>query len=193
MTRNLFLAALAAVAACSDPQPIGKPRIEKGEALEVGEFRLLERSGEPLTDKDLKGKVWIASLIFTNCQTTCIPMCGEMEALQEEFADEPDFRIVAITCDPARDTPEVLDAFGKKYDADPGRWYFLTGKAEEIRRFAVGGLRLPWKEEDALTHSVDFVLVDRDGRIRDYFRQSQPDRMKLFRDVIRQVLAEKAP
>jgi protein SCO1/2 len=192
MTRNLLFL-LALVAACVDPEPIGKARIAGGDALEVGEFVLLERVGRPLSDKDLKGKVWIASIIFTRCQTTCIPMSGEMAKLQDEFRDQPDFRIVAVTCDPAWDTAQRLDQFGKTYGADPERWYFVTGTAEDIRRFAVGGLRLPWNADDPVTHSVDFALVDREGRIRDYFRETQQGEMERMRGVIRQLLAEPAP
>ncbi len=187
-----ILAALL-LAACSEGKPIGKSRIEKGEGLEVGAFEFLERSGNPLSDKDLRRKVWVGALIFTRCNTTCIPMCGEMNKLQEEFKGEPDFRIVATTVDPAYDTAEVLDRFGKSYGASPDRWYFLTGRAEDIRRFAVEGLRIPWNADDPVTHSVDFVLVDRDGRIRDYFRLTEPDQMNRMRAVIREVLAEKAP
>lgn len=196
MTRTSHATALLAallLSACSEQKPIGKARIEKGEGLEVGAFDFLERSGKPLSDKDLKGKVWVGALIFTRCNTTCIPMCGEMADLQEEFKDEPDFRIVATTVDPLYDTADVLDKFGKSYGADPERWYFLTGKLEDIRRFAVEGLRIPWNSDDPVTHSVHFVLVDKSGKIRDYFQQTISDEMKRMRAVIKDVLAEKAP
>jgi cytochrome oxidase Cu insertion factor (SCO1/SenC/PrrC family) len=194
MMRNTWPLVLAALAACSDHEPIGRSRMGKGEALEVtGRLRFLERSGKPMTADDLKGKVWVASLIFTRCQTTCIPMCGEMADLQEDFADAPDFRIVCLTVDPEHDTAEVLDKFGRSYEADPDRWYFLTGTKEDIRKFAVEDLRLPWNPEDPVTHSIDFALMDREGKVRDYFRQTRPDEMKRMRAVIRSVLAEKAP
>lgn len=192
-TRTALLVAAVALAACSNQEPIGKARIEKGDGLEVGSFDFLERSGKPFSERDLKGKVWVGSLIFTRCTTSCIPMCVEMYQLQEDFQDDPDFRIVATTVDPANDTAEVLEKFAKSYDADPLRWYFLTGTAEDIRKFAVEGLRIPWNADDPIVHSVDFVLVDRAGRIRDYFRQTQPDQMTRMRKVIREVLAEKAP
>jgi cytochrome oxidase Cu insertion factor (SCO1/SenC/PrrC family) len=191
--RRALPIAVLLLAACAEKKPIGKARIEKGEGLEVGAFNFLERAGRPLSDKDMKGKVWVASLIFTRCGTSCPPMCGEMLALQEEFKSDPDFRIVAVTVDPAFDTADVLDRFGESYGADPDRWYFLTGRAEDIRRFAVEGLRIPWNADDPVTHSTDFVLVDREGRIRDYFRQTQPAQMKRMRAVVREVLAEKAP
>lgn len=192
MTRILAVAALA-LAACSEQKPIGKARMDEGEKLYVGKFDFLERAGRPLSDQDLKGKVWVAALIFTNCPTICPRMCIEMAELQEEFKDEADFRLVATTVDPARDTPEVLDRFGKGFGADPERWYFLTGKKADIRAFAVQGLRIPWNDEEEVAHSPDFVLVDRDGWIRDYFRQLEPDQMTRMREVMRAVLAEKAP
>lgn len=178
--------------ACGSDDPVGKARIEKGEKLEVGPFNFLERAGRPLSDKDLKGKVWIASLIFTTCNNPCPSMCREMAKLQGEFKDSPDFRIVTTTVDPARDTADVLARFAKSYDADPLRWYFLTGRGEDIEKFAIEGLRLAASAE-LVGHSTKFVLVDRDGRIRDYFGQGDPDDMKRMRAVIRQVLAERAP
>jgi cytochrome oxidase Cu insertion factor (SCO1/SenC/PrrC family) len=183
------LLALALCAACSEQKPIGKARLEEGEPLPVGSFDFLERSGKPLTDEDLKGKVWVGALIFTNCTGICMPMCVEMARLQDEFKDEPDFRIVATTVDPDRDTAEVLAKFAKSYSADPDRWYFLTGKKEDIRKFAVEGLRIPWKDDEPVTHSPDLVLVGRDGNVQDYFRQLNPDEMKRLREVIKSVLA----
>lgn len=191
MTRTVVLATLL-LAACEKERPIGKARIEQGEALDVGSFVFLERAGKPLSNEDLKGKVWVGALIFTNCTGICMPMCVEMARLQDEFKDEPDFRIVATTVDPDRDTAEVLDKFGKSYGADPDRWYFLTGKKEDIRTFAVKGLRIPWNDEEEVAHSPDFVLVDREGKIRDYFRQLEPDQMKRMREAIRDVLGGKS-
>lgn len=194
MTRIAYALLLALLLpSCSKQEPIEKARMDAASDVRVGAFNFLERAGVPLSDKDLKGKVWIATLIFTRCPTSCVTMCAEMAELQEEFADDPDFRIVATTCDPAYDTADVLDKFARTYDAKPDRWYFLTGRLEDIRKFAVEGLRLPWKADDPVNHSIDFVLVDRDGTIRDYFRQIRPDEMKRMRAVIRDLLAKKAP
>lgn len=193
MTRTLLLLAATLLATgCAEQKPIGQARMEQGEPVYVGAFDFLERSGKPLSDKDLKGKVWVGALIFTTCPTICPRMCLEMAELQEEFQDEPDFRIVATTVDPARDTADVLAKFGKSYGADPDRWYFLTGRKEDIRKFALEGLRIPWNHEEEVAHSPDFVLVDRDGRILDYFRQLEPDQMKRMREVIRGVLGAKS-
>jgi protein SCO1/2 len=192
ITRAALLAAALLLGACSREEPIGKARVEKGEALEVGAFELLERSGKPLSEKELKGKVWVGALIFTTCTGPCPAICFEMAKLQEDFKDAPDFRLVTTTVNPAHDTADVLAKFAKGYDADPDRWYFLTGKGEDIERFAINGLRLA-ADTTKVGHSPDLVLVDRNGRIRDYFHQTDAADMKRLRGVIRGLLAEKAP
>jgi protein SCO1/2 len=188
-----LLVPLLLLAACGEqPEPLGA-RVAKGEGLVVPDFSFLERGGRPYGLKDLKGKVWVAAFIFTRCRTTCIPMCGEMMELQDEFEDEPDFRIVATTVDPAYDTAARLKEFAQGYGADPERWLFLTGKRADIKKFAHEGLKIQWHPQDPLIHSTYFVLVDRDGRIRDYFNQTRREEMERLRKVIRTLLGEKTP
>ena len=42
-------------------------------------------------------------------------------------------RLLSITLDPARDTPDVLRRYMKLYDADPSSWTFLTGSRQRDR------------------------------------------------------------
>ena len=115
----------------------GKSDLKVGDRfLEVPPFKLLERAGVPVSNETLKGKVWVATFIFTTCKTSCIPMCSQMYHLQEEFKDEPDFVCVATTVDPANDTPEVLRSFAKSYSARDGKWFFLTGDKKDLYHLA---------------------------------------------------------
>ncbi|NJN14557.1 MAG: SCO family protein [Planctomycetes bacterium] len=167
----------------SEPVPF-----DLGQLGQVPEFNLLERAGVPLGLKELKGKVWVAMFIFTRCQGPCVAMCMEMNRLQDEFRDEEEFALVATTVDPAYDTPEVLRKHAARFEAQEGRWYFLTGTRELIREFAVDGLHVPWREEDPLTHSERFVLVDRTGQMRGFYQLTETGRMKKLREDIRSVL-----
>jgi protein SCO1/2 len=160
---------------------------------DVPEFTFLERSGKPLEKKSLKGRVWIAAFIFTRCTTICIPMCGEMRALQDDFEEEKDFAIVATTVDPAYDTPAVLTEFAKIQGARRDRWYFLTGKHDDIKAFEYEGLKVPGDPENIRMHSNYFVLIDRQGKIRGYYQQSDAERMDKLRLDIKALLVEKAP
>jgi cytochrome oxidase Cu insertion factor (SCO1/SenC/PrrC family) len=106
------------------------------------DFALVERSGRPVRRSDLKGKIWVASFIFTNCADECPLMTAEMARLQAEVAAVEDMRLVSITVDPERDTPAVLSQYAERFTADPERWLFLTGDKEAIYRLAKEGFHL---------------------------------------------------
>ncbi len=181
----------------------------------VPDFSLVERSGRPVTRADLMGKVWVANFIYTGCTETCPTQSRQLSALQEEFAGEPDLRLVSITVDPEHDTPEVLAQYARRYKADPERWLFLTGAKPVIYALAKDGFKLSVVDPDdsqqtggllrvlgpraahathgsggLVLHSSRLVLVDRQGRIRAYHRPDEPESLVRLRENVRALLAE---
>ena len=159
----------------------------------VPPFSLTEKDGRPVTLLDLKDKIWIVNFIYTNCPDTCPIQSAQMREIQEDFKNAEELRLVSITVDPTRDTPEVLSEYANRFSADPRRWLFLTGDKGAIYKFAESGFRLgamelpheQRRESGAThTHSPRFVLVDRDSQIRGYYVSTDPDAMKrLNRDL----------
>ena len=152
-----------------------------------------------MTLAELGGEIWIANFIYTNCPDTCPIQSARMKALQDEFSGEADFRLVSITVDPDRDTPEVLEAYAESFGADPERWFFLTGAKEVIHRFAQEGFRLAASEIThehkpasgaTHTHSPRFVLIDRDAQIRGYYTSTDPDALGRLRQDLRTLLGK---
>lgn len=163
----------------------------------VPEFSLIERDGRRITLADLKGKVWIVNFIYTNCPDTCPIQSAQMRQIQEDFQNEKDLRLVSITVDPTRDTPQVLSQYAKRFSADPARWFFLTGEKETIYKFAQDGFRLgavelPHEKRPESgathTHSPRFVLVDRDAQIRGYYVSTDAEAMKRLRRDLKVLL-----
>jgi len=194
MSRVLFLcAAVALVAACGKKAPPASEAMQGDGAklYRAPAFSFAEARGGQVTDTTLHGKVWLATFIFTRCQTSCLTICSELAELQDEFATHPDFRVVSTTVDPDFDSPEVLRRFAKKYGAREKRWLLLTGKKEAIRTFAYDGLHVSWDPAAPLLHSTRILLVDRDGWVRGTFAAGDPGRMVRLREVLRTVLAEK--
>ncbi|MDO8729812.1 MAG: SCO family protein [Candidatus Omnitrophota bacterium] len=149
-------------------------------------FRLTDQTNKPFDSSTLKGRVWIADFIFTSCAGTCPGMSAKTTLLQQRLPAE--IPLVSISVDPKRDTPPVLAEYALRYAAQPGRWFFLTGPSEEIRRVAQQGFHLGMEEggspEEPIIHSVRFVLVDREGMIRGYYDSTEPARFeKLIRDA----------
>jgi cytochrome oxidase Cu insertion factor (SCO1/SenC/PrrC family) len=168
----------------------------------VPAFSLTERDGQAITLSELKGKVWIVNFIYTNCPDTCPIQSAQMRQIQDDFRNEKDLRLVSITVDPTRDTPQVLSKYANRFSADPKQWLFLTGNEEAIHKFAqngfhLGAVELPHDKRPESgathTHSPRFVLVDRDAQIRGYYVSTEPDAMKrLHRDLKILLLASDA-
>ncbi len=145
----------------------------------VADFALTERSGRTVTRAELAGHVWIADFIFTRCQTICPRMTSAMSTLATDLADAPDVRFVSITVDPAYDTAYVLADFAARYNADPERWFFLTGTKEAIYPLLADSFHLTAEGADgSFNHSTRFVLVDGAGRIRGYYDSADTETLR---------------
>jgi protein SCO1 len=153
----------------------------------VADFALQSQTGRRVTRDDLFGQVWIADFIFTHCAGPCPRMTADLARLSQDLTSFPDLRLVSFTVDPERDTPEVLAGYAKSYDADPHRWYFLTGDKKVIQRLATQSFKVSAsgaQGEDPVMHSTRFVLVDRHGRIRGYYDSNEPQQIAaLSRDA----------
>lgn len=164
------------------------------------EFSLIERSGQPFGLADLRGKVWVADFIFTNCAGTCPIMTTAMTDLQKMALAEnlSDVRLVSITVDPERDSLAVLQRFADGYGAIKERWYFLTGDGTAIQQLASKGFLLSaaastgGSAEEPIIHSNRFVLVDRQGRIRGYYDGTDEESVRLLQQDLKKLYHEDA-
>src|ERR1700722_14804332 len=103
----------------------------------VPDFALTDQSNRPfLSANTLRGKVWIADFIFTNCPGPCPRMSAQMRQVDNALHDLKDLRLVSFTVDPVRDTPAVLAKYADHYQAEPGVWYFLTGPQADLPHLA---------------------------------------------------------
>jgi protein SCO1/2 len=144
-------------------------------------FNLIDESGQSLSSRALGETAWLASFMYSECPSQCPMMNAKIEHLQKILPAYA--RVISFSVDPENDTPEVLAAYSKKFNAQPGKWTFLTGKKTEIDR-VLEGFHLN-REGDPALHSLRLVLVDREGFIRSYYDTTDPkDLRKLERDLI---------
>jgi len=152
--------------------------------IALPDFSFTERSGQALSRGDLLGSVWIADFIFTSCAGPCPQMSRHMQRLQEDLSELEPLRLVSFSVDPERDTPEVLRAYGERYDADPQRWLFLTGPMDRIYDIAIKGFKITVeaaRENNEIIHDTRFILVDAEGTIRGYYDSASADDLQRLR------------
>ncbi|MEM1182258.1 MAG: SCO family protein [Acidobacteriota bacterium] len=176
--------ATAALEAHADALPVLMP---------APDFTLTNRDGRTVERSSLEGQPWVADFIFTTCPGVCPVLTRRMKELSDELPPDR-VRLVSISVDPARDTPEALEAYAQKNGAGDN-WLFLTGDEADIERVIKDGFKLvydPTPQEiraEAIVHSNRFVLVDADGQIRGYYDAFNDDDLATLRRDLASLLA----
>lgn len=144
----------------------------------IAGFTLTNQNGGAVSLADLRGKVWVADIIFTRCPGPCLKMTRQMRELQDALPPASKAKLVTLTTDADFDTPPVLRAYAERFRADTNRWIFLTGPKPEIVKLAIDSLKLTAIEkkaeerespQDLFVHSSIFVLADKQARLRGVF------------------------
>jgi len=159
-----------------------KSRVTRSHTLpiygQVNDFTLTNQSGGIVGRADLRGRVWVADIIFTRCAGPCPRMSQQMKELQDALPARSRTRLVSLTTDPDFDSPPVLLKYAVRFGADTNRWMFLTGTKQQLGNLATRSLKLSAVEvpaaeraspDDLFVHSTVFVVVDKVGRLRGIF------------------------
>ena len=163
------------------------PSIPLPDLGEVPAFTLLDQSGATVTRESLAGDVWVVNFIFTSCPDVCPVLSTHMTEVQKHYTGRDGLRLVSFSVDPLTDTPPVLAAYGRRFDADPARWSFLTGETTAVRALVVDGFKNLMEtvpatgvEPETVLHGSRFVVVDRQSHIRAYPDPAKPGKAELY-------------
>jgi protein SCO1/2 len=159
-------------------------------------FAFQDQRGANVRDADLRGRVLIADFIFTTCPDVCPLLTDQLAGLRKRFPEDAPLAFVSFSVDPEHDTPEKLKAFAHAHGADHANWYFLTGPLAAVRDVVTKGFKQameiepeqPGKPRNVL-HGSHFVLVDRTGQLRGFFR-SDAEGMEELRVATQRLLSD---
>ena len=138
----------------------------------VQPFSFTNQEGRVITEKDMQGKVFVAEFFFTTCKGICPKMNRNLHDVYNKFKDNPDFKILSHTVDPAIDDVPQLKRYAESMKVDAGTWWFVTGSKDSLYTMARRSYLLESRENDTIPieqqfiHTQFFSLVDREGRVR---------------------------
>ncbi|HEY5315242.1 MAG TPA: SCO family protein [Pirellulales bacterium] len=187
---RLYGLASAAEAAAETPSEALEFSVKPGREPtihDVEDLKFTTSEGQPFELKQLNGKVWLGSFFFSSCPGPCRQINLAIAGLTKELAGK-DIKFVSMTVDPDNDTPQVLHDYGQSFEADFGRWYFLTGKFDDARRVCQDVFAMPIERK---VHTERLILVDRSGRRRGIYSTGEPAQMRALRKMIDKLLVEK--
>jgi protein SCO1/2 len=148
---------------------------------DVPDFRLLNQSGKMIHLEQFRGKVLVATFIYTRCPLAdyCPRMSHNFAEIDKTLATDPALyqktHLLSISFDPAYDTPAVLRSYGGAYTGNYTKekfthWDFAVPSAKELEKvdefFAVG---VTPAEDKTLTHSLSTVVIGKDGKVAAWY------------------------
>lgn len=152
----------------------------------IEDFSLTNCDGRTITKADLLGRPWAVAFVFTHCIGPCPTVTRKMKDLQDQLKED-DVRLVLLTVDPKRDTPEVLKKYAEQNGADLSKWFFLTGDATQIYGLIHRSFLMPVQEVPEadggydVIHSIWVLLVDEQGVVRAKYNAAKDNEMAQLR------------
>jgi protein SCO1/2 len=187
----LFVTAVLALGAAALVTVLARPGADGEEgaafagaqrpAIPPQDFRLRDQDGRAVSLRDYRGRVVVLTFLYTTCRDTCPLTATQIRgALDDLGRDVP---ALAVSVDPAKDTPERARRFLFKRGLAHDRMRFLLGSRAQLQPiWKAYGIR---PQGEAFDHSAYVLLIDRRGRQRIGFPVQQLTPEGLAHDIRR--------
>jgi len=160
------------LSACSD-QPAKWSLYDVSGHLPDLKFSLQAAGNKNFTQEDLKGKTVLMFFGYASCPDICPTTMAQLSEVIAKLGDDAkDVRIIFISVDPHRDTPDMLQAY---VDAFNKNAIGLTGNEDQIAALA-RNYRIAYQIEKPkagdnpdiydVTHSRGVFIFDNQGKAR---------------------------
>ncbi|QLC73006.1 SCO family protein [Pseudomonas sp. LPB0260] len=138
------------------------------------ELSLVDQDGQAFELDQLRDRWSLLFFGYTFCPDICPATLAELRQLRGLLPEEAraNLRVVLVSVDPHRDTPEQLKKYLGYFDAD---FIGLTGEPEAIQKLA-NAVSIPYipadtsEENYTVSHSGNLVILGPDGTQRGFIR-----------------------
>lgn len=154
----------------------------------IADFSFINQNGKTITQKDYEGKVYVADFFFTTCKSICPKMTTNLVAVQKEFLNNPEVKLLSFTVTPEIDSVLVLNQYATINGVNENKWNLVTGDKKEIYKMARKSYLAvkQGKPEELydMVHTENFVLVDTKKRVRGFYDGTNKEEIKrLIEDI----------
>ncbi|MBU3741391.1 MAG: SCO family protein [Candidatus Kapabacteria bacterium] len=145
-----------------------------------------DQEGKAFSSSSIRGSYWLASFMFTTCQTICPALNTVQADIARAYASRG-LRFVSISTDPEHDTPAALKQYAQRYGAVSGTWWMLSMPIDTVLNVATRGFAVMGPEHPDM-HSTRFVLVSPNQTIVDYFDSADTADVRRLRTTLDKLL-----
>ena len=149
----------------------------------IADFKLINQNGDSITNDFYKNKIYVADFFFTTCPTICPIMTENMSYIQEQTKNK-DIQLVSFSVTPEIDSVQQLKKYAIEKGVDDKKWNLLTGDKKHIYDLARKSFLVAKNDGDGgkydMIHTENFVLVDKEKRIRGFYDGTDEAEMELL-------------
>ncbi|MDB4097584.1 SCO family protein [Flavobacteriaceae bacterium] len=154
----------------------------------INNFSLTNQNGKLITQEFYENKIYIADFFFTTCPDICPIMTENMGYLQMELKNQTDILLVSFSVTPDVDSVDKLRAYADLKGVDDSKWNLFTGDKKDIYELARKSFLVAKSDGDGgkydMIHTENFVLVDKEKRIRGFYDGTDTKQMdQLLNDI----------
>jgi protein SCO1/2 len=171
------------------------PKIKPISAVQP--FAFPDQEGKTITNKDVDGKVYVATFFFTTCTSVCPRLNNNLKPVYAEFKNEPDFLILSYTCDPSTDSVARLKWYAESVlRADASKWILLTGNKDSLYAMARHSYMIDDPKNEVQKGETDFLhtqliaLVNKKGEVVKIYDGLKPSEIQQMQFEIKKLLKE---
>jgi protein SCO1/2 len=113
-----------------------------------------------------RGKPVLITMFYASCPHVCPMLISTIKLTESKLSAEEraQLRVLTISIDPERDTPENLRQIFQRHSVDSGRWSMVRPKPGDVRTIAgVFGIKYKQLPDGEFSHTTRIILLDRDG------------------------------
>jgi protein SCO1/2 len=166
-----LLAAGCGGSSSSSNSAVGVPEIPGADAVPAKKappIDLTDQYGKKIDLAKLKGKSVLVAFLYTHCTDLCPIVAGKVHTAYAQIppAERPIF--LAVSVDPARDTPASAAYFNKRHRTTGEIDWLLGSKPELEEVWKAWGVK-PERdaaEPEEIEHGAEIFAVDPQGQIR---------------------------
>jgi protein SCO1/2 len=144
------------------------------QSREVPDLKMVDQDGQPVSLGSLKDKWTLLFFGYTFCPDICPTTLAQLRQIKSELPTETveKLRIVLVSVDPNRDTPQQLKTYLGYFDK---QFVGLTAPVDSIQKLA-NAVSIPFIPADTskpnytVDHSGNLALLGPDGTQRGFIR-----------------------
>lgn len=113
------------------------------------------------------GHYTLVTMFYGSCPHVCPMIISTMQEAEKQLEDEQRarLRVLMVSLDSKRDTPESLATVAGERHVDSSRWTLASASAMDVRKVAaVLGIRFRELPDGAFNHTSEMILLDPTGR-----------------------------